>query len=115
MALNRRRCERGSVSAELAVTLPIVIVLLGLVLGSLRLVSDQAWLTSAARWAARAISVGEDQESVLTQLTAGHVGVESVAYVKEGMICVRLTRTEVDWLKVLNMSPMGESCVPRVL
>ena len=107
--------ERGSVSAELAVTLPAVIGVLGLVLGGLGLVADRAWLTSASGWAARAIAIGGDQDAVLSDVLTGHPDVVPDVSVTEESVCVTLERHASGPVGVLGLFASGGTCVRRVL
>lgn len=68
-ARGRRKRERGQVSAELAVAIPSVLLVLALCLTALSLGIDQVRCVDAARVAARAASRGEDP-GVVRQLAA---------------------------------------------
>jgi len=61
----RSRCERGMVTAEFAVVLPAVVLVLALSLGALGLALDQIRCVDAARAGARAASRGDSPEAVV--------------------------------------------------
>jgi TadE-like protein len=63
------RCERGMVTAEFAVVLPAVVLVLALSLGALGLALDQIRCVDAARAGARAASRGDSPGAVI--LVAG--------------------------------------------
>lgn len=58
------RCQRGSATAEFAITLPAVVFVLGLVLGAAALGIVQLRLEEGARLGARAAARGESAETV---------------------------------------------------
>lgn len=60
----RRRRDAGSVTAEFALLLPAVVVLLALALGAVRIVVTQVQCVDAARAAARVAARGESLEVV---------------------------------------------------
>ncbi|TYD00224.1 pilus assembly protein TadE [Arthrobacter echini] len=64
MAEGGRRSERGAVTAEVAVALPALVVLLALVLGTAHLGTVQLRLEEAARAGAREAMRGEGAASV---------------------------------------------------
>lgn len=107
--------ERGSVSAELAVTLPAVVAVLGLVLGGLGLVTDRAWLTSASGWAARAIAIGGNPDVVVADVLVGHADVAPNVLVTDEMVCVSLALRPNGPFGALGLGASGSSCVRRVL
>ncbi|WFR83628.1 TadE family type IV pilus minor pilin [Arthrobacter sp. Y-9] len=55
--------ERGTVTAEFAVTLPVVVSLLAILLGAVAAGSQQVRLEEAARAASRALARGDSQEA----------------------------------------------------
>ena len=109
------RCERGSVSAEFAVTLPAVLGILGLVLSALSLAGDQAWLTSASSWAAREVAMGGDERDVVSSVVVGHPGIESDVSLIDDQICVTLSRKPTGPLALLGISAVGRACARRAL
>ena len=83
----RTRGDRGSVTAEFAVALPAVVLLLGLALAALQLVGEQLRLQSAVTDAARVLGRGE----ALSQSGFGEaVPGASVAVSRhDGLVCAR--------------------------
>ncbi|WP_238384526.1 TadE family type IV pilus minor pilin [Segeticoccus rhizosphaerae] len=59
-----RRPDRGMVTAELAAVFPVVVLLLGVLLGGVGLVIDQVRCVDAARLGARAAARGEPSGTV---------------------------------------------------
>ena len=109
------RREQGSVSAEFAVTLPAVLVVLGVALGAVTLAGDQAWLASAAGWAARAIAIGGDSAESLRVAVAGRQGISTHVVFEGAEVCVTLTRDASAPLEWINASAVGHACARRVL
>lgn len=107
--------DRGSVSAEFAVTLPAVLGILGLVLGALSLFGNQAWLTSASAWAAREVAMGGDEHDVIRSLVSGHPGIDSDVALVDDQVCVTLTRAPSGPLALLGISASGHACSRRTL
>lgn len=76
----RRGADRGMVSAELALTIPSVVLVLALCLTALALGVDQVRCVDAARVAARAASRGEDP-GLVRELALGRAPTGSVVVV----------------------------------
>ncbi|PZE68158.1 MULTISPECIES: TadE family protein [unclassified Curtobacterium] len=89
-ACRRRPGERGSVTAEFAVTLPVVAVVLAAGIAGVLIVDGQGRLQSAAITAARAFGRGDDAagRDALRTAAAGSVRVDRV----RGMVCVHVGR-----------------------
>lgn len=87
------RSDRGSVTAELAVLLPVVVALLVALLGLASAASAQMRCADAARAGARAAALGEDDGSVtgVSQRVAGPGSAVSVARA-DGWVVVRVDR-----------------------
>lgn len=102
-------------SAELAVTLPAVLIILGVALGAVTLAGDQAWLTSAAGWAARAIAIGGDSEESLRVAVDARPGISTRVVFEGAEVCVTLTRNASAPLEWINASAVGHACARRVL
>lgn len=60
----RERTDRGMVTAELAVVLPVVVLLLGVLLGGIGLAVEQVRCVDAARLGARAAARGDPPAAV---------------------------------------------------
>lgn len=82
-----RQDERGSVTAEFAIVLPAVLVVLGLVIGGVALSAHRITLVSSAADAARLEARGESAEARLTELGAG---VQIERRTEQGLHCVEL-------------------------
>lgn len=68
--------ERGQATAELALCLPLVALLLGLVVAAGRVVSDDARVWHAAREAARVAAVDADLAAI--RAAAAHSGLDDI-------------------------------------
>lgn len=102
-------------SAELAVTLPAVLLVLGVALGAVSLASDQAWLTSAAGWAARAIAIGGDSDESVRSAIDERPGISTNVAFEGGEVCVTFMRQATGPLGWINASAEGRACARRVL
>jgi hypothetical protein len=82
--------ERGSVTVEFAVALPVVAVVLAAGIGGVAVVDTQGRLQAAAVTAARAFGRGDDAAGrrVLETADAGSVRVDRA----RGLVCVRAGR-----------------------
>jgi TadE-like protein len=89
----RRRSEAGSVTAEFAVGLPAVVVVLALCLGGIQTVGQQLRLLDAAADAARLLARGDGADAARDHASRA-VGVVSFTAEAEGDFrCVHLSAT----------------------
>src|SRR5690606_28767795 len=100
------RDERGTVTAEFAIALPIVLVVLGLVVGGVALAAHRITLVSAAADAARLEARGESAEAALTRLGAG---VQIDRSTEQGLHCVALSSSPVGGL-LSSITVRARSC-----
>ncbi|MEZ0165514.1 TadE family type IV pilus minor pilin [Kineococcus sp. LSe6-4] len=110
----RGRADTGSVTAEFALLLPAVVVLLALALGAVRVAVAQVQCVDAARAAARAAARGEPAEVVLRVARAAApegAGVR-VGAAAEGGAGVRTVRVEVSSPQALA-GPLGGTVLAR--
>lgn len=85
------RKDRGSVTAEFAIALPAVVLVLVCCLGAVQVVGVQVRLTDAAATAARALSRG-DSVARAAGLVYGAVSGASLAAERRGdFVCARVT------------------------
>lgn len=83
--------ERGSVTAELAVALPAVALVLAVCLAAVMLVAQQVRLTDAAADAARALGRGEsssEAQAIAARVAGGGVHLASV--IDDAFVCATL-------------------------
>jgi hypothetical protein len=86
--MNRRRGDRGSVTAEFAVALPAIVLVLALGAGVLTACGRQVRLQDAAAAAARLVARGEPEARALV-LVPGAVDGGSATVVRRGeLVCV---------------------------
>jgi len=99
--------DRGAVTAELAVVLPAVLLVLAGCLGALRLGVEQARVDAAASVVARSIARGDAPETALSR--GASAGATSVRVDhRAGLVCVRAeSRTPV---LGLPLPVTGTSC-----
>lgn len=93
--LNLVRDESGGVTAEFAIVVPVVLVVLGLVIGGVALSAHRIVLVSAAADIARLEARGESADPRLASLGAG-VDVERQQ--SDGLLCVSLTSAPIGGL-----------------
>ncbi|WP_127792812.1 TadE family type IV pilus minor pilin [Agromyces sp. LHK192] len=101
--------ERGSATAELAVALPAVALVLALCLGAVQVVATQVRLTDAAADAARALGRGEAPGTAIA--IAGRVAGVPVALStvdEPPLVCVTLRSAASGVLGLLGLR--AESC-----
>ncbi len=83
-----RHCERGSATAEFAVLIPAVCLVLAVCLSGLQLATHQLQLHDAAALAARSAGRGGDASAVVGQLIPG----ASVHNERKGnLVCVHVS------------------------
>lgn len=80
--------DRGSVTAELAVALPVVILMLALCAQVIVALGDRVVMFGQAAEYARRLGRGEDQAEVAARFTAATADVARI----DGAICVTLRR-----------------------
>lgn len=88
--------ERGSVTAELAISLPAVFLVLGITLGAFALQIERMKLVDVAASAARALARGEPEvevKNLIEQLAPSALGTGFQLRVEEDILCVRLVRS----------------------
>jgi hypothetical protein len=88
--------ERGSVTAELAVGMPVVVLLLVAVLTLVAASSAQLRAADAARAGARMVAIGEDEAAVLAAVARVGGDEASATLVPEG-----------EWVRVVVTRPLA--------
>ncbi len=86
--MTRRRTDRGSVTAEFAVVLPAVVVVLVLGATVLGACARQVRLQDAAADAARLVARGESDARALSAVTAAVGGATVVIGHRDDLVCV---------------------------
>lgn len=84
----RGRGQRGSVTAEFAVALPAVALVLAICLGGVQAVSVQVRLTDAAADAARTIARGDAAEVAVARLAVAVPGARLQVDAGAELVCV---------------------------
>ncbi|HEY0248387.1 MAG TPA: TadE family type IV pilus minor pilin [Gryllotalpicola sp.] len=84
--------ERGTVTAEFAVVLPGVLLVLALCLGAVNVVAQQLTLGSLAASGARMLARGDDPAAMQARLVAAAPGVTVARSSDGGFVCVALER-----------------------
>jgi hypothetical protein len=103
--------ERGSVTAEFAVALPAIALVLAASLASVHAVALQVRLSDAAADAARALGRGESAD-VAAGIAARHVSGARLEAIDDGtFVCARLGMRPSGRLAVLELR--AESCALR--
>jgi Flp pilus assembly protein TadG len=86
--MNRRRGDRGSVTAEFAVALPAIVLVLALGVGVLAACGRQVRLQDAAADAARLVARGEPEARALALLPGAVDGASATVVHRGDLVCV---------------------------
>ncbi|WP_449278040.1 TadE/TadG family type IV pilus assembly protein [Leucobacter sp. GX24907] len=89
-----KREERGTVTAEFAIALPAVLVVLGLVLGGIMISAQRVTLASAAADVAR-LEARDDQAAAEARRAQLPRGTEERTWLRGPLLCVELTASPV--------------------
>ena len=110
------RAEQGTATAELAVALPSLVLVLAVALGAVHLGLDQVRCVDAARLGARALARGEPQGAVLLEVrTAAPPGARVSVTRGDGEVSVAVTSTPPAGLRPLGVvAPVRATAVARV-
>ncbi|PZE85036.1 pilus assembly protein [Curtobacterium sp. MCBD17_032] len=100
--------ERGAVTAEFAVALPVVAVVLAVGVGGVAVVDAQGRLQAAAVTAARAIGRGDDAAGRRALRTAGAASVRVVR--PSGLVCVHAARAAAQDGPFAALELRGSAC-----
>ncbi|GAA4166080.1 hypothetical protein GCM10022286_30140 [Gryllotalpicola daejeonensis] len=84
--------ERGTVTAEFAVVLPSVMLVLALCLGAVNVIGQQVALGSLAASGARMLARGDDPGAVRAQVVSAAPGAALAQSTDGAFVCVALTR-----------------------
>ena len=101
-----RHDDRGTATAEFAIVLPAVLVVLGLVIGGVALAAHRIVLVSAAADAARLEARGESAAPALERLGTG-VTIERTT--EQGLHCVALAAAPIGG-PLSSITVRGASC-----
>lgn len=103
------RCERGSATAELAVVVPVIVLMLALMISGLSAAGAQVQLNGATADAARLLARGEGSERVSARMS--QLGeVSSVNSHSEGeLVCVSAQKQAPVPLQMITLS--AKSCL----
>jgi len=89
--LVRASSTRGSVTAELVLTLPVVILIMTIAIGALSLQSAKLQLINAAAMVATAVARGEPAEQIDQLVTTAGEKVQFELEELEDSVCVKLS------------------------
>ena len=102
--------ERGSVTAELAVVIPAVLLVLAFGLSAIAVVVQQARLTDAAADGARSLARG-DARPIAEEHVAELVGAASLSVDRNGdFVCVALHQAASGPAALTGMTVTGRGC-----
>lgn len=104
------RAERGSVTAEFAVLLPALLLVLALCLGAVQLVGQQLRLSDAAADAARAAARGDDPARVAALVSRAVSGADLGLSAQGEFICAELGSAPAGGLAALGLRLTASSC-----
>ena len=100
--------DRGSVTAEFAVALPAIALVLAACLASVVLVAQQVRLTDAAADAARALGRGESAAEAAAIADRVSGGASIATWTEDPFVCVALSRRGSGVLAAVELH--AESC-----
>ena len=89
--MTKRRGDRGTVTVEFALTLPVVVAVLALVLGALMAASEGAAVDAAALAAARAAVIEDDARAAAVGVRVAGVGAAVEVRRDPGWVLVTVT------------------------
>ncbi|MET1019346.1 MAG: TadE family type IV pilus minor pilin [Microterricola sp.] len=102
--------ERGSVTAEFAVLLPALLLVLALCLGAVQLVGQQLRLSDAAADAARAAARGDDPSRVAALVSHAVLGADLSLSTQGGFVCAELASAPAAGLVSFGVRLSASSC-----
>jgi Flp pilus assembly protein TadG len=102
----RSRCDRGAVTVEFAVALPVVAVVVSLAIGGVLLVDAQGRLQVAAATAARAWG-RDDADGAQAALGRLAAGAGSQVDRRDGLVCVSVERSGGGPFSALTLRATG--------
>lgn len=97
MVMQRQWNDRGSVTAELALAMPAVSLVIAITLGAFALQIERMKLVSVSAMAARAVARGEPEENIRALIlemssTLDSQDVQLEIQTRENTVCVNLSR-----------------------
>lgn len=110
LAHERLRGERGSAVAEFAIALPAVLLVLGMVLGSVQLGVLQVRLQDAAADAARTLGRGDPTPALAARLARQVPSARWSSSRAAELVCVRLTASADGVAGRLGLTATASSC-----
>ena len=110
------RAEQGTATAELAVALPSLVLVLAVALGAVHLGLDQVRCVDAARLGARALARGEQEGVVLREIAAAAPPGAQVSVTRaDGEVSVVVGSASPAVLRPLGvLTPVRATAVARV-
>ena len=110
------RAEGGTATAELAVALPSLVLVLAVALGAVHLGLDQVRCVDAARLGARALARGEPEAAVLREVAAAAPAGAQLSVTRgEGEVGVAVASVPPVVLRPLGvLAPVRATAVARV-
>ena len=113
---SRRRAERGAATAELAVALPSLVIVLAVALAAVDLGLAQVRCVDAARLGARLLARGEPEGSVLAEVRAAAPHGAEVSVTSDGTrVSVLVTAAVPAALRPLGTLPAPSASAQAVL
>ena len=97
MVMQRRSSDKGSITAELALAMPAVSLVIAITLGAFALQIERMKLVGVSAMAARAVARGEPEENIRALILEMSSTVESQQInleieTRENTVCVNLSR-----------------------
>jgi Flp pilus assembly protein TadG len=102
--------DQGSVTAEFAVVVPAVLLVLATMLGGVQAAGLQLRLQDAAADAARALGRGEHAAAVASRSAEQVAGAVLASELRGDLVCARLTAVPAGPAAVLGLRLTASSC-----
>lgn len=102
--------ERGSATAEFAIALPAVALVLALVLGAVSITGAQVRAQDAAADAARALARGDSDSTVAERLDRQAPGAILRSWLDDDLMCASVQLPVSGPAAVLGIRPTASSC-----
>jgi len=105
--------DTGSVTAEFALVIPAVVLVLGCCLGAIQVVGQQVRMTDAAAGAARALGRGESSDHAAALANGAVPGVALSAESRGEFVCATLSAPSgIGPFALVGLTVTAVSCAP---
>ncbi len=102
--------DSGAITAEFAVTLPVVVASVLFAVGAIATANSQLQVQQLAGFAVRALSQGEPEDSVRQALKSIDPLTVLATGLNDGVICAEVSKPLSGAMKLLEMVPQAKAC-----